>query len=203
MPEATTTPIATTAISIKDGFIKDEWSQLVEPAYRAAEGRAFLWTGRRPAVGQRTETQVIVADDGWCRLSGVVTDVGDLPSLDAWRDGDSCRLPSDVRANALPLDRQLALRDDFVERLGTLHGQTVTSHALLNPDFYDRQDGLPFRRARVYRVTHAADENRSFLWCVTGIEDVTDLPRDELPEAFRKWQEGSRVGMSRVARVSF
>lgn len=196
---ATANTAMTTNISFKDGYIKDEWAQLVEPVYRGVEGRAFLWTGRKAEVGQRTETQVTTTDyGGWCRLSGVVTDVGSMPTLDEWRDGDSCQLPPEVKSKSLSIDRQLSLRDDFIEHAGTLHGQTVTSYAFLNFDFYDRQEDLPFKRARVYKVTHAADENMSFVWCVTKIEDVTHLPYDELPEVFRKWQNGSHV-----ARESF
>jgi len=183
-------------ISFKNGYLKDEWAQLVEPVQRSIEGRAFLWTGRKAEVGHRTETQITTADGGWCRLSGVITSVGDMPTLDEWRDGDSSQLPPGVKSKSLPVNEQSSLRDDFLERFGTLHGQTVTSYSFLNPDFYDRQEGLPFKRARVYKVTHTADENMSFFWCVTKVEDVTDLAQEELPEVFRKWQDGS----SRVVR---
>lgn len=200
--EATMTMSAAAAIPFQEGYIKDEWSQLVEPAYRAVEGRAFLWTGRRPEVGQRTETQVTTSSSdarraGWCRLSGVVTDVGPLPTLDEWRGGGSRQLPPEVRTSSLPVEDQLSLRESSIERFGTLHGQTVTSHAFLDCDFYDRQGGLPFKRGRVYRVTHVADEDRSFVWCATRIEDVTDGASGEMPEAFRKWQDGSRISRVR------
>ncbi|KAL9182028.1 hypothetical protein ACHAXT_012371 [Thalassiosira profunda] len=180
-------------IAFSNGYLKDEWAQLVEPVQKQADGgRSFLWTGRQAEVGQRTETQVI-AGGGWCRLSGVVTEVGAMPSLGEWREGDSCQLPPGVKDNSLSIDRQLALRDEFIEHFGTLHGQVVVSYSLLNFDFYDRQDQLPFKRARIYRVEHVADENMTFFWCVRNIEDVTDAVPEELPEVFRKWQEGSRV----------
>lgn len=197
MPEATATAMQTT-IPFKEGYVKDEWSQLVEPVQRGVEGRAFLWTGRKAEVGQRTESQITTADGSWCRLSGVITDVSSLPTLEEWKNGNSSQLPPEVKSNSLSIDRQLLLRDDFIEHFGTLHGQTATSYSFLNLDFYDRQEDLPFKRARVYKVTHTADENMSFFWCVTKIEDVTDLPFEQLPEVFRKWQDGSRV-----ARVSF
>jgi len=175
---------ANAKVDFQEGYIKDEWSQLVEPAYRGIEGRAFLWTGRPPEVGQRTETQVTTTT-GWCRLSGVVTDVGPLPTLDEWRS-------SSISCQQTPIEHQESLRDDALSRFGTLHGQQVTSYAFLNFDFYDRQEELPFKRGRVYKVTHVADETKSFFWCVSSIEDVTDdLPcREEYPEAFRKWSDG-------------
>mmetsp|Transcript_4539 Transcript_4539/g.8129 ORF Transcript_4539/g.8129 Transcript_4539/m.8129 type:complete len:212 (-) Transcript_4539:103-738(-) len=199
--ESTTTSTTTKAATAKanakvdfeEGYIKDEWSQLVEPAYRGIEGRAFLWTGRTPEVGQRTETQVTTTK-GWCRLSGVVTNVGPLPTLDEWRS-------SSVSCEQTPIEHQESLRDDVLSRFGTLHGQQVTSYAFLNFDFYDRQEELPFKRGRVYEVTHVADETKSFFWCLSSIEDVTDdLPcSEEYPEAFRKWSDG--LGL--VRRISF
>lgn len=178
-------------IAFKDGYLKDEWSRLVEPVHRGVEGRAFLWTGRQAEVGQRTETQITTADGSWCRLSGVVTAVGEMPTLEEWREGNSCQLPPGVKSMALPIDQQLLLRDDFIGQFGTLHGQKVTSYSFLNPDFYDRQEGLPFKRAKVYKISIVCDENMSFVWCVTRIEDVTGVAYEELPEVFRKWQEGS------------
>ena len=159
---STTSPISTTPttmaanIAFKDGYIKDEWSQLAEPIQRGVEGRAFLWTGRKAEVGQRTETQVTTPTDGtkegWCRLSGVVTEVGAMPTLDQWRAGNSCQLPPGVKSNALPIEDQSDERDGYIEHFGTLHGQTITSYACLNMNFYDRQESLPFKRGRVYKV---------------------------------------------------
>mmetsp|Transcript_26838 Transcript_26838/g.45740 ORF Transcript_26838/g.45740 Transcript_26838/m.45740 type:complete len:185 (-) Transcript_26838:528-1082(-) len=178
-------------IAFQEGYIKDEWAKLVEPVYRSVEGRAFLYTGVKPAVGQRTETQIIIQPSSstsfengasWCRLSGIVTDVGPLPSTATGEDNT---------------------KENKENASGTYyHGQTVTSYAFLNFDFYDRQEHLPFKRSRVYKVRHVADERKSFVWCVESIEDVTEMSQEKMPEAFRKWSEdGSR---SRVMkRVSF
>lgn len=64
-------------INIESGFIKDEISKMCEPV----QGRSFLYTGKKPLVGQRTETQVRAGGVS-CRLSGVVTAVGPLPNFD-------------------------------------------------------------------------------------------------------------------------
>ena len=77
-----------------------------------------------------------------------------------------------------------------------------SSYSILNFDFYDKQEYLPFKRAKLYKVTYEADENMSYFWCVTKIEDVTNLPADQVPEVFRKWQEESQAGSS-CKRVSF
>lgn len=194
---ANTTTATTTEIPFKDGYLKDEYAQRAEPIQRPTEGRPFLWTGRKAEVGQRTETQVITSNGkAWCRLSGVVTHVGDMPTLDEWRMGNSSQLPEGIKSQTLPVEEQLVLRDEYIERYGTLHGQSITSYSVLNFDFYDRQDMLPFKSARVYRITYKADENMSFFWIVSKIEDVTDdiVSEEELlPEVFKKWSGGLRV----------
>ena len=62
-------------IEISDGFINDEFAKKCEPV----QGREFLYTSRQPKVGQRTETQIQVAGIHFCRLSGLVTEIGALP----------------------------------------------------------------------------------------------------------------------------
>ena len=73
--------MTSTVVEIRDGFIKDEFAKQCEPYQRPYE---FLYTGRLPEVGQRTETQITSLNGNWCRLSGIVTEVGELPTFDMW-----------------------------------------------------------------------------------------------------------------------
>ena len=180
-----------TIIPFKDGFIKDEWAKLCEPVQQTQ----FLWTGRKAEVGQRTETQISTAEGNWCRLSGVVTHVGDMPTLDEWKRG-----PNGATFETVPLEIQSNIRNQFINDFGTLHGQIVISYAYLNFDFNHRQEELPVKKARVYRVTHVADETKVCYWIVTKIEDVTDgIVNGEVmvPEDFKKWSDES-VSYDRV-----
>lgn len=68
-------------VEFEDAFIRDEMAKDKEPFQRPYE---FLFTGRKPKVGQRTETQLNVAGGQWCVLSGIVTEVGELPTFDMW-----------------------------------------------------------------------------------------------------------------------
>ena len=77
-----------------------------------------------------------------------------------------------------------------------------SSYSILNFDFYDKQEDLPFKRDKLYKLTYKADENMSYFWCVAKIEDVTTLPDDKVPEVFRKWQ-GESKALSSCNRVSF
>ena len=73
-------------------------------------------------------------------------------------------------------------------------GQIVISYAYLNFDFNHRQEELPVKKARVYRVTHVADETKICYWIVTKIEDVTDgIVNGEVmvPEVFKTWSDDS------------
>ena len=113
--------------------MKDEWARLVEPVQRGVEGRAFLWTGRKAEVGQRTETQITAANGGWCRLSGVVTDVGEMPTLDEWREGDSCQLHTAWRKNEFSAHGAAASFEGSVHR-AFWHSSRTGGDFLLNPE---------------------------------------------------------------------
>ena len=115
-----------------------------------------------------------------------------MPTLDEWRSGNSCQLPEGVKFETASLEDQSLMRNAFIDHFGTLHGQVVTSYAYLNFDFYHRQAELPVKKARVYRVTHVADENMGCFWIVTKIEDVTDgIVSGEVmvPEDFKAWSD--------------
>ena len=75
-----------------------------------------------------------------------------------------------------------------LEEFGTLHGQKLTSYAVLNFDFHDK-GGVTFKGNRVYRVTHQADDRKNFFWCVEKIEDVGDIYAELYPQPFLDWKE--------------
>ena len=165
-------------IQFCDGFVKDHFAKDCEPFQRPYQ---FLWTGRQARVGQRTETQVN-AGGQWCRLSGVITEVGPLPTMEEYKPSEcdgSCGDPDcwDRFSEMCDCDKQ-AYREKQLQELGALNGQTMTSFAYLNFDFYhileDSPGALPFEVGRVYKVTHVVDDNKPCAWCVTKIENVTD-----------------------------
>ena len=64
----------------KDGCIRDDLAQECEPYQQPYK---FLFTGIQPQIGQRTETQIVSSSNGsWCILSGIVTNVGELPTFE-------------------------------------------------------------------------------------------------------------------------
>lgn len=206
-------------ISFQDGFINDDFAKLCEPFQPPFK---FLWTGRKPRIGQRTETQVTV-NGIWCRLSGIVTNVGDLPSFPEWVNNSmlppqiclKCNpsidpeevLQPDVQVLLEPgcecfkcelmgSDSKLTLavlKDRCLEKMGTVQNQTLTSYAYLNFDFFSKQDELPFKKGRIYKVQYKVDDRRMCFWCVTSIEDVTGtMKTSELPQVFCDWEQGRK-----------
>lgn len=59
------------------GFVKDDFAKLCEPVQRAP----FLYTGVVPKIEQRLQIQFDFPDGSWCRLSGEVIWVGELPTI--------------------------------------------------------------------------------------------------------------------------
>ena len=141
-----------------------------------------------------------MANNGqWCRLSGIVTEVGQLPTLEEWAPPDCdghCGNPNCVKISEMcPCQRQQIMTRTLSE-FGTIHGQTLISYACLNFDFYHKEGFLPFKRGRIYKVTYEADEGKGCFWCVKKIEDVTDSDTD-LPVAFNNWTIGRQDMIAR------
>lgn len=146
------------------------------------EKRDFLHCGKRPRKGQRTETVVHLGSPtevkdlylpSWVRLSGVVTQVGHLPSFSDWLMDDNFvkRLPQCGHCILRPLDKvdfqipfscpdpacytNRALLDDtknFMHTMmtrtlflhGTLHNQEIISYAHLSNESVQQLAGLKY-----------------------------------------------------------
>lgn len=77
-----------------------------------------------------------------------------------------------------------------LEQFGTLQNKTMTAYAYLNFDWFHKDDKLPVKSARVYKVVYRCNDDQTNMWCVASIQDVTDLPPSELPQAFKDWEIG-------------
>ena len=65
-----------------EGFLRDDQAKQFEPHQRPYQ---FLYTGRKPQVGQRAIAQLSLANSRrWCEFTGIVTEVGELPTFDQW-----------------------------------------------------------------------------------------------------------------------
>lgn len=182
----------TNNIDFEQAFIRDDIAERREPFQKPDK---FLFTGRQPEKGHRTETQVHLENGNWCMLSGVVTEVGELPSMDEW----TSKTCYDEKCNNCTPFEELcpchkeAFRNRILTELGTLNSQVLVSLAILHFDNYYRQENLPFKEDRVYKVTYVANEGRQFTWEVTKIEDVTEVYKSENEEAanlFLDWEGG-------------
>jgi len=78
------------------------------------------------------------------------------------------------------------------EVLKLLHGQTLTSFCYLNFSYFDLEDVLPFDQGHIYKVELKADDNKICSWCVESIQDVTDWPVKDIPQAFKDWRIGRK-----------
>lgn len=194
---------SSTLINFYDGAANDELAQNCE----RTQGCSFLYTGKNPEVGQRVEmrVQVDATSNTTCRLSGVVTQVGELPTFDQWvtssqlaprpcectvdpydglsphtlmRFDDPCLIPNCFKCKMRGKDKEITL-GTFLDRshkhLGTITGQEITAYAYLHFQDFYKQDRLPFTGERIYKVILKADDSMQFMWCVKTIQDVTDV----------------------------
>ena len=82
------------------------------------------------------------------------------------------------------------LMERALQQFGALQNQTLTSYAYLNFDWFHKEDQLPIKSARIYKVLYKCNDGKTNMWCVESIEDVTDLPPSELPQVFKDWEIG-------------
>lgn len=195
-------------IPIKTGFVKDQFAQSCQ---RIQYFRDFLFTGRRAAVGQRLEIQVDPVSSssasrhgpGFCRVSGILTELGPMPSFEEWITtttvfGDSfhkegeppatrdmpiipppcppCPDPDCIQCQCLRGEPRVSLGTFFarcLEYLGTLHGQTAKGLCYLNSDFWDYEESLPVHAGRLYEVELKVDDGKVFVWHLESVRDVT------------------------------
>ncbi|GFH45015.1 predicted protein [Chaetoceros tenuissimus] len=130
------------------------------------------------------------------RFTGVVIEVGPLPSMEEWLKERGYQYIVDTD------EFKEQHRNHVLNELGTLHGQTVVSLAYLNVNLREygenRRDPLyllPFKENRIYKVTHTASEDKMNAWVVSKIEDVNDLYLGDgagnlqLPQVFKEFRE--------------
>ncbi len=191
MSETNPSPSSSTtarSITFNSGFGKDGSSKQCEPIQRPEHG--FLWTGREPKVGQRIEVQVNFDNGVWCRVSGVVTHLGEVPSLEVWKN--TTRFYSNV-----PDAHKGEIYVKSKEHYGSVHGHEITVYGYLNFDFFDRQEWLPLKEKKVYKLGMKFDDMMESMWNLDSIEDVTsaasDFASSEYPQPFKDWEVGYKA----------
>jgi hypothetical protein len=165
-----------------EGFLKDGFAKLCEPV----QGRSFLYTGKRPTVGQSTETQLTFGNGEWCRLSGVVTAVGRMPTLKKWKSNTSYQACVKGQCTCPQVSPEQVMFELFAHD-ACLAGQTLESYAVLNFDFYHKEGILPIKCDRVYLIKYKVFDGHRYPWVVEQVTEVENL--NDAPEAFHKWKQ--------------
>eukprot|EP01084_Bolivina_argentea_P144881 254091_1 len=148
-------------------FIKDDFCQLCEPIQK----KEFLYTGKIPAAGMRTETQVNVSDAGWARFSGVITSINDPPTK---KELSQISEPFTCPCN----DENCALKDGVKAAFGAEHGQRVTGRCILNFDFYNKMENM-VSKDKVYEIIYQMDSNKNYVWNVVEACSLDNVSANE------------------------
>jgi hypothetical protein len=179
----------------------DKYARLLEAQ---ADRTSFLRSGKTPQVGQRTEIRLALnitkpganMKECLCRISGVITNVGDWMTSDLWKGTSSNLLMERYHkaaggaAGSPPLSRKMSERilKCIRDRYGTVHGQCVTTYGILSPDRWSlSQQSLPIPRKGLFKIVLQAQEHRSCVWKVVQVVDVTLDNHRHLPIKFCNW----------------
>ena len=148
-------------------FNKDCFAFECEPV----QNREFLYTGKVPAVGMRTETQCEVSGVGWCRFSGIITEIADPPTK---KELKRINKPFDCPCN----EPDCLLKDGIAAAYGADHGQRIIGYGILNFDFYDKMKDK-VDEDQVYKIEYQMDSNKDYVWCVIDAKRVNNVSADE------------------------
>ena len=168
-PETSRT-MTTSNKNIADGitfqFIKDDFAKLCEQV----QEREFLYSGKVPVAGMRTETQIEVSQVGWARFSGIITAIHDPPTQ---QELETICKPFECLCN----DSECLVKNGIAAAFGAEHGQRITGRGILNFDFYDKmKDNI--NKDQVYEIEYQLDSNKNYVWCVIDASSINDVSGD-------------------------
>lgn len=170
---------------IKFDFITDDNAKRFEPIQKIP----FLFTGRIPQNGMRTETQVVVKEIT-ARFSGIITKIHPQPTKRELKE-----LSAPYSCDCLGTrghDPKCKFKNGIKRALGAGHGQRLSGLAVLNFDFCDKMEGL-VNPNRVYQVEYRLESNMDCVWIGISAERVNDVDIDELRNMI--WPSWRRYGV--------
>ena len=128
-------------------FIEDQNAKKCEKK----EQGDFLYSGKKPRIGQRTETSIVDINEQWFMMSGEITEIYQEPS-------------KAEQNNPVAIDEPYAF--------GALQGQRVVGISELNHDFIDKQGTLPVKAGEKYRIVYKFNDNLVSMWEVVTLEKI-------------------------------
>ena len=135
-------------------FLQDDWAikcQAVSP-------QDFLFSGKVPAVGQLTESQVFDAQGNYWHLSGVVSQVNPFEEWIAQMSGN---------------DRQM--REYWGNYDAQIYGTaSIVGYSVVSSTFTNLEAEPCFRKGKVYRIEYRADEKRQYLYTIQRVTEIPD-----------------------------
>lgn len=162
------TTTGNTLIPFYQGFLDDDFAKECQKL-PDNQTFTFLHTGKRAQVGQRVETVVHFLDQHHqsvgCRLTGVVTAVGQLPTLEEWKNCQSFirRLPTchqcGLSPNHTPRVDVCPVRDCVTNRIGRNGTRPVTLESLMEACL-DIHGTLQNQEIVTYQMLHPVDHEK-------------------------------------------
>ena len=147
----------TEVVVFDDAFIKDNVAKMCENIQKVD----FLYTGKIPKIGQKTETQISFLGYKWFRMSGEIIHIYPEPAEIVGSLFIECG------------------RDKCIETYGAVHGQRLKGTAKINGNFHGLN--LPIKDNDVVEIEYVMDDNFEQMWIATSIKngDVIYMFADE------------------------
>lgn len=170
----------------QQGHLRDDVARELQ---EQAEFATFMATMKAPQQGMRAESSIRTIDGRWFRLSGMITWVGDPPSLEQVQNSQSLFLTLANSDTADTQDMTQQEKLDFIQQfLGTLPGQQIKTVSRLTE--MHAPGVLPLRNHDVVELTYRFHDTMFYPWVVEELRVLTDDEVDGLPPFFYQYYEG-------------
>lgn len=173
-------------IWFEQGHLRDDVARRMQ---EQAAFATFLSTMKKPEEGMRAESSIRTTDGKWFRLSGMVTWVGDPPSLEQVQKTESLFMAManlDVGESRF-LTQQEKL-DCIQKFFGSVPGQQIKTVSRLTE--MHAPGMLPIRNHDVLELTYRFHDTMFFPWIVEELRVLTDDEVEGLPPFFYTYYEG-------------
>jgi hypothetical protein len=148
-------------------YLRDAWAMKFQVTSPLED---FLYSGKAPTVGQRTETLVVDFLGQECQLSGVVAEVS---QVEQWK------------SSVAGVDRNLR---EYAARIMPDTTPSIVGYSILSSvPLLDTGSPLGLKRSRVYRVEYTADESLQNVYCASRITEVPAHLMNLLPPVVIKF----------------
>ena len=210
LPDSSTPTAAAPSLPgwFSQGHIRDDLAQQLQAQMPPeAANVKFLSALRKPILGMRTETTIQARDGTTFRMTGMITSVGEEPTVTELSQSDSLLWRVVSTTNPLSscgVEEQTPqdMKEYISSFVGSVHGQRIATLATVQDDDNDEDDALllpwqgPIPSDAIAEITYKFNDNMYYPWIVEHFRVLEPHEIEAYSPAFFYEFYGQKRGMT-------